>query len=168
MTVADKWQCLQIFGSGGQMLNAGLFYDIRFEFALLFMHLCICICVFVHLYLMEVPWEVFVVSCWPGLGRIRSSWRGIWAIFCPPPRKPPPFPIFRVTQMSFKVRTFLLAPEHHLAIFGIWGQIFWGEFFRILLMVVLVVVVVEYFDTGCKCLAEWKPVVLCRIYICAS
>ena len=42
----------------------------------------------------------------------------------------PPFPIFRVTQMSFKVRTFLLAPEHHLAIFGIWGQIFWGGIFQ--------------------------------------
>ena len=53
------------------MLNADLLYDIRFEFAVVFVYLLICICVFVylcicvlvHLYLMEVPWEVFVVSC---------------------------------------------------------------------------------------------------------
>ena len=117
------------------MLNADL---IRFEFTFVFVYLFICICVFVHLYLCICAFVSHGSAVGSFCGQLLTwSWTdqiflaGNLSHFLPTAIPPTlPFPIFRVTQMSFKVRTFLLAPEHQLAIFGIWGQIFWGGIFQ--------------------------------------
>ena len=133
------------------------------------LHFYSCICVFVYLYISHgsaVGSFCGQLLTWSWTDQIFLA--GNLSHFLPTGTETaPPFQYLGWHKCLSRSELFSWLRNITWPYLGFGVRSFGGEFFRILLMVVLVMVV-EYCDTGCTGWAEWKPVACCRIYICSS